>query len=62
MTQLNTDRQPLLQQILEYNITGTNNMGELCSRYPFFYTNELSFLDYMTIRDLRELGGYQDDI
>ena len=37
-------------------------MGELCSRYPFFYTNELSALDYMTIRDLRELGGYQDDI
>ncbi len=37
-------------------------MGELCSSHPFFYTNELSFLDYMTIRDLRELGGYQDDI
>jgi len=62
MTHLNTDRQRLLQQILEYNITGTHNMGELCSSYPFFYTNELSFLDYMTIRDLRELGGYQDDI
>ncbi len=62
MTQLNTDRQRLLQQILEYNITETHNMGELCSIYPFFYTNELSFLDYMTIRDLRELGGCQDDI
>jgi exodeoxyribonuclease V alpha subunit len=28
----------------------------------FFGDNELSALDYMTIRDLRELGGYQDDI
>jgi len=51
MTHFNTDRQRLLQQILEYNnITGMHNIGEL------------SPLDYMTIRDLRELGGYQDDI
>ncbi len=51
MTQLNTDRQRLLQQMLEYNnITGMHNIGELSS------------LDYMTIRDLRELGGCQDDI
>jgi exodeoxyribonuclease V alpha subunit len=50
MTQLNTDRQRLLQQMLEYNnITGMHNIGELSS------------LDYMTIRDLRELGGYPDD-
>lgn len=51
MTHFNTDKQRLLQQMLEYNnITGMHNIGEL------------SALDYMTIRDLRELGGYQDDI
>jgi len=51
MTLFDTDKQRLLQQMLEYNnIAGMHNTGEL------------SFLDYMTIRDLRELGGCQDDI
>ncbi|MBL7207796.1 MAG: hypothetical protein ISS67_04670, partial [Desulfobacterales bacterium] len=30
--------------------------------HPFFGDTELSALDFMTIRDLCELGGYQNDL
>jgi hypothetical protein len=37
-------------------------MDELCSNYSFFGDTELSLLDCMTIRDLCELSGYQNDL
>ncbi|RLB85545.1 MAG: exodeoxyribonuclease V subunit alpha [Deltaproteobacteria bacterium] len=61
MTNFNFDPGQLLQNLETFKIFESKGQSEAKMLLPFISHMELSFLDYMTIRDLMELGGYQGD-
>ena len=61
MTNFNFDEGQLLQNLEAFKIFETKGQSMAKMLMPFISQMELSFLDYLTIRDLMELGGCQGD-
>ena len=61
MIEPDIDENRLLQKLRNFQIVKEKDITQIKNRYPFFRKHTLFFLDYMTIRDLLELGGYQSD-
>jgi len=61
MTDFNFDEGQLLQNLEAFKIFESKGQSAAKMLMPFISQMELSFLDYMTIRDLMEFGGYQGD-
>lgn len=55
------DENRLVKQLQDFSIIKEKNDHEVEKNYPFLQNNELSLLDYMTIRDLREFGDCEND-
>ncbi len=61
MTDFNFDEGQLLHNLEAFKIFETKGQSAAKMLMPYISQMELSFLDYMTIRDLMEFGGYQGD-
>ena len=61
MTNFNFDQGQLLQNLEAFKIFESKGHSSGKMLTPFISQMELSFLDYMTIRDLMEFGEYQGD-
>jgi len=61
MTDFNFDENQILQNLEAFKIFERKGQSAAKMLMPFISQMELSFLDYMTIRDLIEFGGYQGD-
>ena len=62
MTGLNPDEIQFLNKLQDFEIFQEQGMDDIKTIYVCSQKLELPFLDYMTARDLLELGGYQDDV
>ena len=61
MANFNFDESQLLQNIEAFKIFERKGQSVAKMLMPFISQMELSFLDYLTIRDLMEFSGYQGD-
>ncbi len=61
MKDFNFDQDQLTQNLKTFKILEGTGPSAVKILFPFISQMELSFLDYMTIRDLMEFGGYQGD-
>ncbi len=61
MKDFNFDEDRLIRNLEAFKILGNRSRSAVKILMPFILRMELSFLDYMTIRDLMELVGYQGD-
>ena len=63
MTVSNGSEDQLIEQLIAFKIfEGTGKKPTIAPLLPFIRRMELSFLDYMTIRDLVESGGCRGDV
>ncbi len=62
MTAFNGSGDQLIEQLVAFKIFEGAEKTSIASLMPFIRRMELSLLDYMTIRDLVELGGYPGDV
>jgi len=61
MSEINTEEIQFSDTLLEFEILKEKTSEDMKPIYVNSRKLELPFLDYMTARDLLELGGYQDD-
>jgi len=61
MWEMNTEEIQFSDTLLEFEILKEKTSEDLKSIYVNSRKLELPFLDYLTVRDLLEFGGYQDD-
>ena len=62
MEEFNGSKDQLIEHLAAFKIFEGAEKPMIASLLPFIRRMELSFLDYMTIRDLVEFGGYQGDV
>ena len=62
MTVFNDNMDQFLEYLVTFKIFGGMDKAAIAQLMPFIRRMELSFLDYMTIRDLVEFGGFRGDV
>jgi exodeoxyribonuclease V alpha subunit len=57
----NIEKERLLKTLTNLNVFSSVKQNKIETHLPFFDKNLLPLIDYLTIRDLMQLAGYQDD-
>jgi hypothetical protein len=57
----NIEKERLLKTLTNLNVFSSVKQNKIETHLPFFDKTLLPLIDYLTIRDLMQLAGYQDD-